>query len=106
MAVPREPRSAIKAITPHQRRLLAEAVEALADALAEVREMDPMARSWGTGTVVTRLESLAELLAEPAPYWDTATCLKRERNRARDIPREARAQARAHAAASGLGGER
>ncbi len=95
MAVPREPRSRIKVITPHQRRLLAEAVEALADALAEVQEMDPAARSWGTGTVVTPLESLAEVLAEDSPYRHVATCLKFERNRASDIPHEARAQAAA-----------
>jgi hypothetical protein len=85
--------SRLKAITPHQRGLLAEVINALSDAHDAMQGLPAAARQWGDDAIGSRLESLAEVLAEPAPYWDVAACLKRERNLTRDLVCEARRRA-------------
>jgi hypothetical protein len=83
----------LKAITPYQRGLLTEVIYALSDAHGAIQELPPAARQWGGDAITSRLESLAEVLAEDSPFRDKATCLKRERNLTRNLVREARRQA-------------
>ncbi len=93
--------SRLKAITPSQRGLLAEAVNALRDAHGAIQALPPAARQWGDQAISTRLESLAEVLAADSPFRDKATCLKRERNLTRDLAREARRRAQGGAELGG-----
>jgi hypothetical protein len=83
----------LKAITPYQRRLLAEVVNALSDAHGALQELPAPAHQWGSDAITSRLESLAEVVAEDSPFRDVAVCLKRERNLTRDLVREARRRA-------------
>jgi hypothetical protein len=83
----------LKPITPYQRGLLAEVIWALSDAHGALQSMPAAAREWGEEAITSRLESLAEVLAEDSPFRHKATCFKRERNLTRDLVREARRRA-------------